>query len=186
MTLTEISLTTEDYGMGTVVASLMAVVIVFLLAWRVEPSQFGQRGWAVAGASAIFWSIFSTAMLWILWDVYYRHIFSGWARWLAPLNALLYGAIGFVLWWLALRLPGNAIVNFCLLGGLESLPEHLWGIYGLGILDQVPVLEEASPVSILVFAVPEYVVYWGVVLGLAVLLRRGWQRRMDSHQGTET
>jgi hypothetical protein len=67
------------------------------------------------------------------------------------------------------------VVNFCLLGGVESVLEHLVGIYGLGILDKVPLLRGVSSASALVFAFFEYIFYWGVVLGIAVLLGRGWQ-----------
>lgn len=76
--------------------------------------------------------------------------------------AVLYGAIGLALWWLALRLQGNPVLNFCLLGGLEAIPEHLWVIFGLRILERVPMLQGVSPTSVLVFAIPEYVLYWGL------------------------
>jgi hypothetical protein len=119
--------------------------------------------------------IFATACLRGFWDLYYRYFYPGWVRWLAPLDALLYGAIALALWWLALHLPGNPVVNFALLGGLESVLEHLLGIYGLGILDKVPILQGVSPASALVFAFFEYIFYWSVVLGIAGLLGRGWQ-----------
>jgi hypothetical protein len=44
------------------------------------------------------------------WELYYRHFYPAWARWLIPLNVLLYGAIGLGMWWLALRLPGPAVL----------------------------------------------------------------------------
>jgi multisubunit Na+/H+ antiporter MnhB subunit len=176
MTSVEVKLTSEDYWIGALVTALIAAVMALLLAWRIKPSRFRQLTWALAGASAIFWSVFGTAMLLFFWDPYYSHFYSGWMRWLAPLNALLYGVIGLALWWLSVRLPGNTIVNFCLLGGLESIPEHLWGIYGLDVLDKVPLLQGVSPASVLAFAVPEYVLYWGIVLCLAALLQYGWQR----------
>ena len=86
-----------------------------------------------------------------------------------------YPFIGLVLWWLAARLPGNPAVNFCLLGGVLSVPEHLWGIYRLGMLDKVPFLLEASSASVLAFAVPEYILYWGSILSIATLIQSGRQ-----------
>jgi hypothetical protein len=91
------------------------------------------------------------------------------------LELLLYPALGLAMWWLAARLPGNPALTFCLLGGLEALPEHLWGIYRLGMLEQVPFLREASPISVLAFAVPEYVLYWGSVLAMALPMERIWR-----------
>lgn len=150
---------------------------VLLLAWRIKPARFRQLTWALAGASAIFWSILWIAVLWAYWDLCYRHIFPGWAGYLAPSYGLLYAGVGLAFWWLALRLPGNAIVSFCLLGGLKSVPEHLWAIYGLGTLDKVPAFLGISPASVLVFAVFEYIFYWSIVLSIAVLLRRLGQRQ---------
>jgi hypothetical protein len=62
-----------------------------------------------------------------------------------------------------------------LLGGLTALPEHVWGIYRLGMLEQVPFLRKASALSVLAFAVPEYALYWATVLSIARLIQRGWK-----------
>jgi hypothetical protein len=175
MTLPETKLTSEMFWLGALVAALVDMVLVLLLALCVKPVRFRQLTWALTGTSTVLWGIFAMACLWGFWDLYYRHFYPGWVRWLAPLDGLLYGAIAVALWWLALRLPGNPVVNFCLLGGLESVLEHLLGIYGLGILDKVPILQGVRPVPALVFAFFEYIFYWGIVLGVAGLLGRGWQ-----------
>ena len=52
-------------------------------------------------------------------------------------SALTHSLIGAFLYRLALRLPGNPIVNFVLLGGLESIPEHLRGLYMFRILEAI-------------------------------------------------
>jgi hypothetical protein len=59
---------------------------------------------------------------------------------------------------------------------------NLWGIYGLRILDKTPLLEGVSPLSVLASAVPEYVIYWGMVVGLGALLQWGWQRWAERQQ----
>lgn len=184
MMLPDIQLTSETYWLSALVAAFVDIGFVLLLALGVKPARFRQLTWSLTGASAILWGILAAACLWGFWDLYYRYFYPGWARWIAPLFAPLYGAIGLALWWLALRLPGNPVVNFCLLGGLGSVPEHLWGIYGLGILDKVPFLQGVSPASVLVFAVFEYIFYWSVVLSIAALLGRGWQwwRRLGQRQ----
>jgi len=175
MTLPDTKLTSEAFWLGALVAAVIDIGLVLLLALCIKPARFRQLTWALTGTSAVLWGIFATACLRGFWDLYYRYFYPGWMRWLAPLDALLYGAIALALWWLALRLPGNPVVNFALLGGLESVLEHLLGIYGLGILDKVPILQGVSPASALVFAFFEYIFYWSVVLGIAGLLGRGWQ-----------
>lgn len=174
MTLPDTKLTSEMFWLSALVAGIVDIIFVFLLALCIKPTRFRQLNWVLTGTSAILWGVFATACLWGFWDLYYRYFYPGWVRWLAPLDALLYGAIALALWWLALRLPGNPVVNFCLLGGLESVLEHLLGIYGLGILDRVPLLQGVRPTPALVFAFFEYIFYWSIVLGIALLLEYGW------------
>jgi hypothetical protein len=51
----------------------------------------------------------------------------------------------------------------------------LWGIYRLGMLDKVPFLQEASSASVLAFALPEYILYWGTILSIAMLIQSSQQ-----------
>ena len=167
----------------------IAVCLMFLLSWRIKFWRFRQLKWHVLIASALFWGVFATTMVWSFWDSYYWYFAPDIARWIAPLDALLYGAIGFLLWWLARHLPGNPVANFCLLGGLESIPEHLLGIFRFKIMD-IPMLQGISAESVMVFAVFEYIVYWGGVLLLAMILQNGiewwrrWRQQQVSNQGT--
>jgi len=87
------------------------------------------------------------------------------------------------MWFLAWRLPGNPIVSFCLLGSLEGLASHGWAVYNLGIIDKIPIMHGVSPASVLVFAMSEKILYWSIILGVAELLRRLWQRRTKSQPG---
>ena len=109
----------------------------------------------------------------VFWDIYYRYFLPNTS--ILLVTPLVGALLALVFHWLALRLPGNPIVSFCLLGGLESLLEHLWGIYGLGIL-RAPLMQAVAPLSILAFAVPEYIFYWCVVLSIAVLLQSVYRR----------
>jgi hypothetical protein len=83
-----------------------------------------------------------------------------------PLAALLFR-------WIALRLPGNPVLWFCLLGGLESIAEHAVAIYRLNIL-RIPILRGSTAAAIFLFAFFEYVVYWGAALWLSLLVDRLW------------
>nr|MBI2905227.1 hypothetical protein [Chloroflexota bacterium] len=87
---------------------------------------------------------------------------------MAPLEA----AIALGMWQLALRLPGNAAVAFCLLGGLDSFPGHLWAIYGRRLFEACPLLQQVSVASALIFGFFEFVFYWSVILIIAALLKR--------------
>ncbi len=157
-------LTLVDLGLG-----------VFVLK-HIPRVRFGPLKLALVAAAALFWGIFATILRWSFWESYYRYFAPDWTLWAAPLAALFYAAVALVLAWLAARLPGNPGLNFCLLGGLESVPEHLWGIYGAGIL-RVPILQGINPSLLLVFAFFEYVLYWSVVLVIAHWLRWIWDSR---------
>jgi hypothetical protein len=70
-----------------------------------------------------------------------------------------------------MRLPFNPVVAFCLLGGLQSIPEHAIAIYRFHILE-VPLMQGSPPAGIFVFAYFEYVFFWGLALGLAGILNQ--------------
>jgi hypothetical protein len=95
----------------------------------------------------------------------------GWLHWWNPIPAAaFYALVGLLPWWLAGLMRWNPAALFCVLGGLWSIPEHLVGIYRFNILD-IPILEGVSATDILIFAFFEYLIYWALVLGLAVVLR---------------
>jgi hypothetical protein len=176
MDLGGIQLTSETFWQSALVTSLIDAVVVSILAWRIKRDRFRQLRWPLVATAAVFWSVFGLVLYQVFWDSYYRHFAAGWLRGggiliiTIPMGVLL----ALLFHWAALRLPGNPVVSFCLLAGLESLLEHLWGFYGLKILD-LPMLQGANPVSILAFAFPEYILYWCVVILAAVLLQNGWR-----------
>jgi hypothetical protein len=179
MTLPDIQVPSEIFWLCALVTALMDIGLVLFLARRIQPDRFRRLHWAIVLAAAVFWVSYGLLLFALAWESYYAKFLpdpTNRSLVRSLLELLIYPPLGLLLWWLALRLPGNPMVNFCLLGGLQSVPEHLWGIYGLGMLDQVPFLQQASPASVLAFAVPEYVLYWGSVLALAMWIQRGWQR----------
>jgi hypothetical protein len=153
-------------------AILLAAALIALVGWRAKAERFRALSWAAVGlASALFWGLLAIGLRLYFWETYYSYFTPAWSRWLAPLAAVLYFFIGLLLRWIALHLPGNPAITFLLLGGLESIPEHALGIYRFHILD-IPLLEGSPPLSIFLFAFFEYIVYWSIVLGLALLLGR--------------
>ena len=176
MTFENLAITSETFWTSAALFAAIDVAFILVLTWRVKPPRFRELKWLLVGTAAFLWSAFSLVLVEEFWDSYYQHFYPGWFRsggiyFLVP---LLYGLFALAFHWLALRLPGNPIVAFSLLGGAESVLEHIWGVFGFRILD-VPALQEASPISILVFSFPEYILYWCVVISLAVLLQTGWR-----------
>jgi hypothetical protein len=181
MTPENFNVLSEQLWMDTVVIALVDVAFIAFLTWRIKPSRFRELKWTLAVTAAVFWSAFGIVLVSVFWNTYYRYFFPGWLRsgGILLFVPALYGSFALAFHWLALRAPGNPILNFCLLGGLESLIEHLWGIYGLKILE-IPLIQQASPASILAFAFPEYIFYWCIVIGIAGLV----QNRLFSHPST--
>ena len=179
MTLPDIKITSEMLWLTALVTALIDVGLVLFLARRIERPRFRQLHWPVALAAGVFWVSYGLVLFALTWESFYAKFLPDPAnRSLARsmLELLPYPIIALVLWWLVVRLPGNPALNFCLLGGVQSLPEHLWGIYRLGMMDKVPFLQEASVTSMLAFAVTEYILYWGSILSIAMLIQSSQQR----------
>jgi len=157
--------------------SLLSLGLVSILAWRVNAARFRSiRWWMFALVSGLFWGVFAFILHWVYWDSYYRYFTPSFVQWLTPVAMLFYALVGLGIRWLALRLPGHPLVNFCTLGAVESIPEHWIGIYRMHILD-IPMFEGVNATSIFIFAFFEYAIYWGVVSLLAVLLDKFWPRK---------
>ncbi len=178
MTLPDIKVTSEMLWVSAIITALLAMGFLIFLNRRAERIHFGELHLSIALASGVFWFSYGLLLFAMTWESFYATFLP------APSNRSLarfmlelapYPFIGLILWWLASRLPGNPVLTFCLLGGLEALPEHLWGIYHHGMLDKVPFLQEASKISVISFAIPEYVLYWASVLSIAMLIQRSWQ-----------
>jgi hypothetical protein len=176
MTPENLKISSELFWMSSGITATVDIIFIFLLIWRIKPSSFRKLRWTLVGTAAILWSVFAIFLVLVFWDSYYHYFFSGWFRsgGILLYVPILYGLFALAFHWLALRMPANPIVNFCLLGGVESLLEHLWGIYSLKILE-VPLLQGSSPVSILAFSFPEYVFYWCIVISIATLVQNGWR-----------
>ncbi len=172
---------------NTPIFFVLALALVGLLVWRVKPAQFRMLSWQAIGAgSALFWSVLAGILMWFAWDSYYRYYAPSWDRIVGPLAALVfYFLFGLILRWVALHVPGNPVVTFCLVGGLESVPEHAVAIYRFHIL-QIPMLQDMSAASIFIFAYFEYVVYWSLALCVAIIMNRmlmAAQKRLGKAKG---
>jgi hypothetical protein len=166
--------TTSLFWKAILLSAAIDLVLVGLLAWRTNRQRFRRLGRTVALVSLVFWGCMWLYAVWgPWWNLAYRFIFPEWGRFfIPPLYALLFGAAGFGIWWLAQHIPGHPVVNFCLLGGLLSLPGHLVAIYACEMFEKVPLLREASPAVALLFGIFEFTAYFGLILALALLVDR--------------
>ena len=186
MTLENLSIPSGQFWLSAAVMAVVDAIILAVLIWQVKPSRFRELRWTLVGTAAVLWSGFAVFLVAAFWDSYYRYFYPGWfhAGGVLVFVPLLFGFLAWVFHWLALRLPGNPIVTFSLLCGTESVLEHLGGIYAFRILE-IPLLQGASPASILAFCFPEYIFYWCIVVGLAALVQLGW-RQLAGLRGPRT
>ncbi len=175
--------TSALYWTAALVTAAIDLVFVPLLAWRVQRERFRQLKWPLLGVSLIFWVALWTTVVLGCWDWAYRYVFPGWGRWvIPPLYGLIFGVMGIAFWWIALRLPVSPVVTFCILGGLQSVPGHLWAIYKVGMLNKVPILKDVSPSSALAFGLFEFIFYWAVIVSIAALVARFSPRRSPAKE----
>jgi hypothetical protein len=174
--------TSELYWIAASVTAIIDVVFVTVLAWRIRPERFHHMKNFLAGSAILFWGGLWTSVMTsrFIWETCYQYIFPPSARWIMPpVMALLDGVLALSFWWLALRLPGNPVVNLVLLGGLESFPGHLRAIQ-LGILE-TPLLKAVSAASALTFGLFEFVFYWSVILAISTILF-SIREKVDGHR----
>jgi hypothetical protein len=176
MTPENFKLLSGQLWMDAFILALVDAAFLVLLTWRLKPTRFRQLKWTLVGTAAVLWSVFGIVLVSVFWDTYYQYFYPGWFRsgGILVFVPIVFAGLALAFHWLALRLPGNPILTFCMLGGLEAVVEHVWGIYGLKILE-VPMLQGASPASMLAFAFPEYIFYWCIVIGIAALAQDGWR-----------
>jgi hypothetical protein len=169
-------ITSETLWLGTFIFSAIDAVFIPILAWRINVATFRRFKWILVITTAIFWSSLWTWGLVTFWNSVYHYVFPAWAHWLIPPTfGLLYAGICLLIWWLALRLPGNAVVNFSLLGGLWGMITHLIAV-SIGIVSKPPVLQGAAPAAAVIMAIFEFMFYWCIILTIAALLQHGWRK----------
>ncbi len=153
-------------------ATLMAVAIdlplLVVVARAVSKTLFARLKWYLVIAAflmyAAIWGTFGSVLF---WDSVYQAVFPSWSRWLLPVwFGSLFGMLALGFWWGSRKIGVWPAVWFVLLGGSASLVGHSIGIRR-GLL-RVPLLEQASVASALVFGVFEFILYWCGILGLAV------------------
>jgi hypothetical protein len=176
MNLEGVKVTSEILWRTAILLAMIDVVLVLYLARFIPTPLFRQLKWRVITVTAIFWFLVWTAMVVFFWQPVYHYVFPAWARWyIPPVYAMLFALIALLFWWLALQFSGKPVITFIILGGLWGMGTHIWAIYR-GILDKPPLLQDSSPVAASIMPVFEFVLYWCIILGIAML----WQKKTDN------
>ncbi len=166
----EIKITTEILLKGALLFAIIDIVFLTVLAKLIKPDYLYKMKWRLVILMAFFFCIlYGIIVSIIFWDPVYCYVFPLWTRWIIPPSfGLLFSLIGLFFWWLAFRLPGNAVINFCILGGLWGITTHIFAVYR-GILEKPPMLKGASPFAAILIAAFEFIFYWCICLGLISL-----------------
>lgn len=169
-------ITTEILWQGAIIFAGIDIVFIPLLIWRIKPATFRRFKWTLVGVMAIYWGALWTWVLVNFWDPVYHYVFPAWARWfIPPIYGVLFAGVSLLFWWLALRLRGNPVLNFCLLGGLWGMLTHLMAV-SLGIVSRPPVLQGAAPEAAVIIAIFEFMFYWCVILSVTTFVDYLWRK----------
>lgn len=177
--------TSEMLWQAAVIFGLVDAVFVAILVKRINREQFRGLRTVLAITSGVFWFLVWILMSVFFWVPVYHYVFPEWARWLIPcVYGPLFGLLALLFWNLALRIPGNPVVNFCILGGLWGMATHIWAIYR-GLLEGPPMLRGADPVAIAVMPVFEFIFYWCLILTASSSVQRHLGKKEPERPGGE-
>lgn len=177
---TEFKITTELLYKGALMFALIDAVYVPVLIRRVNEEAFRRLKWSLVIAAALVWFGIWSWAIGNYWEAIYSYVFPAWAQRSVPWIALIVaGIVALALWALALPLKGNAVLFYCLFGGLIGGLTHIWAVH-LGIVSKPPMLQGASPLAAVVIAFFEFMFYWCTILTLAKIL--DWLRMRPKHE----
>jgi hypothetical protein len=168
-------ITSNFYWISALIAALIDIPLVWYTRNKFKLGEHIHRykGYIIV-ASGIFWASLTTFLIIVAGDFYYSHFLevstSGQRFLMVIESTALYSLLAWLFYSIALKTSFDLVWNFVVLGGLESLIEHMWGIYRLGILERVILFRDISAESVLAFSIPEYISYWCTALLLAKAL----------------
>jgi hypothetical protein len=165
-----------DLRLATLAFTLAGFAALFPLMAVYPRGEFKGSGAPIGLSSALIWGALGGIFVFSFWDQYYRFFYPLWLRGLTAVDAILYALVGLVLWWLAARLPGNPVLWFGILGGLEGVAEQLIGALALNLMSNVPGLAETGPLPLTLLAFSQYLLGWTLVAWLGLGLNRVLQK----------
>jgi len=171
--LADAHVTSELLWRAVFVAAPVDATVVFVLTRRIDAAAFRRLKWAIAGTTAGFFAaVWAILVCSLFWEPVYHYLFPAWSRWLLPaVYGLGFGAAGLLSYFLALRVRGNCVVNFCVLLALWGMAGHAWAVRR-GLMEKPPLLQGASPAAAVVFSGFEFCFYAGVILTIAAEVGR--------------
>ncbi len=165
---------------STVIFGLAGLVLLLPLGWLWPAREFRQGRRAVVMGASLFWPAFAFTLVQMTWQGYYQFFYPPWMKWGAALAAfLIYPAYAYGAHWLAVRLPGQPLLWFCLLVGVLAAGEHVLAWVVVDLPNRVPYLRGAPLPVVMLFAFFEYQVYWGgaLWLGRALTYITRWRKK---------
>lgn len=165
--------TSELYWLSAGMLTLVDLTAIYCLSQCIPAARFRKVSFEISLVSLLFWGGLWSALMAndYVWEWCYCYVFSQTERWLMPpLMALLYSALSYGMWKIAMRLPFQPVITFSVLGAIISLPDHYYAIFVKDVL-ATPLLSNVSAVSAFVFGVFEFVFYWVVILSIAIFAR---------------
>jgi len=169
---TDNPVTNSDVWGSTAAFAIIGILLLLPLLFLFPEADFMQSPRAMIAASGIFWGLLSVIAFRAFWGLYYQHFYPSWVRPLALLNIFLYAVFSLIMWFMANSVNTVPVLVFIFLGGIEGLLEHIIGVYGLRVLEKVPVFNTLDAGPVLIFSFFEYIVYWSIVAWLAVALTK--------------
>jgi hypothetical protein len=166
------AVTSAQMWNAAAVVAAVDVVLAAVLTHRLRPPWRPRLGFALLLVGTLGFATIFAWGFWTYWGACYDHALPAAMKPFAPLLGAVIGALGWVFWQVARRAGRWTVPVFLALGGLESLPGHLNGIYHYGLLNRCPLLQGMSPASALVFGVFEFGFYWAMALTIASLVAR--------------
>lgn len=167
---TDLNITTQILYQGALIFALIDAVYVPILVRRVQEEAFRRLKWPLVIAAALAWFGIWSWAIGTYWESVYSYIFPAWAQgWVPWIVLLAAGIVAGILWSLALLFKGNAVLSYCVLGGVVGSLTHLRAVR-LGIVSKPPMLQGASPVAAVVIALFEFMFYWCTILMTARLM----------------
>jgi hypothetical protein len=173
-------ITSKLFWNATTITIIIDILLILLIVRLVSPELFTKLKWFLSFSAffvySLIWLIFGSYMF---WDEAYGLIFPSWSRWLLPLGfGLLYGLLALAFWYISKYISRWQPVCFVILGGLMSLVGH-----GVGIsrgLFQIPLLANASAISMLTFGIFEFIFYWCSIICLSLFIN--WLFHFITHR----
>jgi hypothetical protein len=164
--------TTRTLWAGTILFAAIVAALVPALLRLIPRHRFLSLKAHVVILSGLFWAGLWLAVVTAYWQAVYGLFFPSWSRWLLPpFFGVLYGAAAWCLWFVASRSRVHPVIAFVGFGAALGPITHVWAV-SRGLVEKAPMLRAASPVMAVVISVPEFGLYWCLILLLAVLIRR--------------